>query len=208
MDGAKLPLPENWQDLKGIQSIIKTKFSSISKIALNLKYIKPKTFVNSKGEKPTYFNWDKGQPDNYVNPEEYVAMSISDGKWRDYPGHYNVQVLCVQDCSKTSLITTTSSTNTKSKFKPTVPNYALSCSDLSNIDVIAGPSLAKFGSLTVSGELNDVSAFYEPQGKPQMMDGDCKTHWHSKMSKNSWINYKFNSEQKVAMVAIKIRQRE
>ena len=135
-------------------------------------------------------------------------MSISDGKWRDYPGHYNVYVLCVQDCSKTSSTTTTSSTKTESKLKLTTPNYAASCSDLSKSGVIAGPSLAKFGTLTVSDESNGVSAFSDQQHQPQMMDGDCKTHWHSKMSKNSWINYKFNSEQKVAMVAIKIRQRE
>ena len=79
-----------------------------SKVALNLKRTRKAsfgdkltyTFVNSKGDKPSYTNWEQGQPDNLYDPEKWVAMSISDGKWFDIPGYNAVYVLCVQDCSR------------------------------------------------------------------------------------------------------------
>ena len=65
---------------------MKTKFSSFSKIALNLKYKSPKIFANSLGDRPTYTNWNKDQPDNFNDPEEYVTMTVKNGKWDDFPG--------------------------------------------------------------------------------------------------------------------------
>ena len=162
-----------------------------------MQYIKPKTFVNSEGENLTYTNWAQDQPDNYNGEEKYVTMSLSDGKWSDFTGHYTAYVFCVQDCSVWATP------------KPTTPaNYAASCADLTKSGLIAGSNLAKFGTLTVSCNSNDLSSHGDPMQKAQIMDDDCSTHWHSFYYADSWVNYKFNKEQKVAKVAIKVRQRE
>ena len=86
--------------------------------------------------------------------------------------------------------------------------YAASCADLTKSGLIAGSNLAKFGTLTVSGNYNGLSSHGKPMRQAQIMDDDCSTHWHSNMHIDSWVNYKFNKEQKVAKVAIKVRQRE
>ena len=98
-----------------------------------------------------------------------------------------------------------SATSTTSK----VTNiYAASCADLTKSGLIAGSNLAKFGTLTVSDNSNDLSSHGDPMQRAQIMDDDCSTHWHSYYYTDSWVNYKFNKEQKVAKVAIKVRQRE
>ena len=59
---------------KGIQRIMKKNFptSQDVKIALNLYHIKPKTFVNLLGNKPSYTNWNQSQPDNAKDPYNFV----------------------------------------------------------------------------------------------------------------------------------------
>ena len=87
---AKLPLPENQKQnddmLNAFKQIV---LNGLIVIGLNDKEHEGK-WVKSNGENVTYFNWDKNEPNNALDGENYAIFRIypaiggHEGKWNDH----------------------------------------------------------------------------------------------------------------------------
>ena len=58
------------------------------------------TFITSKGQKPTFTNWNTGEPNNnHAGGEDYVTVQPhAQGLWNDYNGDVWAAVICQQQC--------------------------------------------------------------------------------------------------------------
>ena len=60
------------------------------------------TFITSKGQKPTFTNWNTGEPNNnHAGGEDYVTVHLkphAQGLWNDYNGDVWAAVICQQQC--------------------------------------------------------------------------------------------------------------
>ena len=112
--GDKLPLPISNAENTNLYNFARSK-GLTSAIVLDLNDLKSEgNFLTSRGNKPLWFNWKRGEPDNWRGAEDFAQMRTYDGveagKWYDIPGSQMKSVICEQVCTTAPPTTTTKPT--------------------------------------------------------------------------------------------------
>ena len=88
LENARLPLPRSDQENSEYCKAFRALDSNMQYVALDINDVKQEgTFITSTGEKPTYYKWSPGEPNNNNN-DDYVHLWLV-SKWTVLKDHWN-----------------------------------------------------------------------------------------------------------------------
>ena len=109
VNGGKLPLPENVNENRDMESAFRKILPSEPWITLGLNDAKIEgKYLKESGQPVNYFNWAKGRPSGHLtgyHSWDYVSMNMKEGNlgfrsgtWSDYYTTYVGATICQLSC--------------------------------------------------------------------------------------------------------------